>query len=36
MRAEDFYQKMTVFGLAPDVRFIEKVTNIVYSNRVKP
>ena len=30
-----FYQKMTTFGLAPDLKFIEGITNIVYANRPK-
>ena len=30
MRAEDLYQKMTTFGLAPDLKFIEQVTNVVF------
>ena len=35
LKAEDFYNRMTTFGLVPDVKFIEQVTNIVHSNRPK-
>lgn len=31
--AEAFYHKMAAFGLAPDVKLLENVTNIVYQNR---
>ena len=30
MPAETFYQKMTTFGLVPDLKFVEAVTNIAY------
>ncbi len=35
MSADLFYQKMTTFGLVPDLKFIEGITTIVYSNRPK-
>ena len=28
--AEEFYQKMTTYGLVPDLKFIEAITTIVY------
>ena len=34
--AQKFFKRMTTFGLAPDLRFIEQITNIVYSNRPRP
>ena len=41
--AEDFYQKMVTFGLAPDIKFIQEVTTITHlsfisssRNRPKP
>ena len=34
--ADLFYQKMTTYGLVPDLKFIENVTNIMYQNRHKP
>ena len=30
MPAEAFYQKMTTYGLVPDIKFIEGITTIVY------
>ena len=33
MPAETFYQKMTMFGLVPDLKFIENITTIVYQSR---
>ena len=33
--AEEFYQKMTTFGLVPDCKFIENITTIVFFNRPK-
>ncbi len=35
MSADLFYQKMTTFGLVPDLKFIEGITSVVYSNRPK-
>lgn len=35
LSADSFYQKMTTFGLAPDLKFIEQVTNTVYQSRPK-
>lgn len=36
INADLFYQKMTTFGLAPDLKFIENIMTIIYSNRPKP
>lgn len=36
MPAETFYQKMTTFGLVPDLKFVEAVTNICYAGRPRP
>ena len=33
--ADYFYEKMTMFGLVPDLKFIENITSIVYQNRPK-
>ena len=35
MPADAFYQKMTTYGLVPDIRFIEGITTIVYQNRTR-
>ena len=32
---DTFYQKMTTFGMVPDLKFIEHVTTITYQNRPK-
>ena len=36
INADFFYQKMTTFGLVPDLKFIENITTIIYSNQPKP
>ena len=34
--AQKFYKRMTTFGLAPSLKFIEEITTIQYANRPKP
>ena len=36
MQADQFYQKMATYGLVPDIKFIEDITNIIYFNRPRP